>query len=115
MLAKDVPVSYAKGALGIAFPESETGVSAIIFCDRIERLKQTSETDGSTVLGLSIAHEIGHVLLRSSLHGKVGIMKSPWTRADLQCAEARLAAFTHAENAAIRQHSTRTTHTESLP
>jgi hypothetical protein len=104
VLSENVPVHYVEGALGIAFPESETGVSAMVFYDRIERLTKAYETDGTTVLGFAIAHEIGHVLLRSSGHGNFGIMKSPWTRADLQCAQARLATFTHAEHDAIWQH-----------
>src|SRR5947209_6026135 len=114
LLAKDVPVGYAHGALGIAFPDSETGVTAMVFYERIEHLEHTQTIDGPTVLGLAIAHEIGHVLLRSSVHAKFGIMKSPWSRADLECAEARLAAFTHSECDAIRQQFTRTTRTESL-
>jgi hypothetical protein len=81
ILVKNIPVRYAGSAFGIARPPRvKQGVSAIVFYDRIEQLKPTQETDGPTVLGFAIAHEIGHVLLRSSVHGSVGIMKSPWTR-----------------------------------
>ena len=110
VLAKSVPVSYAPGALGIAFPSSDTGVSAIVFYDRINKFTLTQQADGPTVLGLAIAHEIGHMLLRSSAHSEFGIMKSLWTRSDLQCAEARLARFTRAERDTIRTQPTRARH-----
>lgn len=55
-----------------------------------------------------MAHEIGHVLLRSASHSQAGIMKSPWTKADLQHAAARLSEFTALQRSAIRgyEHST---------
>jgi hypothetical protein len=101
LLAKQVPSGYARGALGIAFPQSEAGVSAMVFCDRVDRTPH--EIDGPTLLGLAIAHEIGHVLLNTSAHGNAGIMKSPWLRADVEQAEARLAMFTRSERNTIRQ------------
>jgi hypothetical protein len=101
LLAKQVPPEYVRGALGIAFPQSEAGVSAMVFCDRVDRTRH--EIDGPTLLGLAIAHEIGHVLLNTSAHGNSGIMKSPWLRADVEQAEARLAMFTRSERNTIRQ------------
>ena len=101
LLAKQVPPEYARGALGIAFPQSEAGVSAMVFCDRVDRTPH--EIDGPTLLGLAIAHEIGHVLLNTSAHGNAGIMKSPWLRADVEQAEARLAMFTRSERNTIRK------------
>jgi hypothetical protein len=101
VLAKQVPPEYVPGALGIAFPQSEAGVSGMVFCDRVDRTPH--EIDGPTLLGLAIAHEIGHVLLNTSAHGNAGIMKSPWLRADVEQAEARLAMFTRSERNTIRQ------------
>jgi hypothetical protein len=98
----NVPAGYLPGALGRAFPESQIGINAMIFYHRVERLKQTEEMDLTTVLGLAMAHEIGHVLLRSSAHSQGGIMKSPWTKTDLQHAAARLSKFTASEREAIR-------------
>jgi hypothetical protein len=98
----NVPAGYLPGALGRAFPESQIGVNAMIFYDRVERLKQTDEMDLTTVLGLAMAHEIGHVLLRSSAHSQGGIMKSPWTKTDLQHAAVRLSKFTALQREAIR-------------
>jgi hypothetical protein len=98
----NVPAGYLPGALGRAFPESQIGVNAMIFYDRVERLKQTDEMDLTTVLGLAMAHEIGHVLLRSSAHSQGGIMKSPWTKTDVQHAAVRLSKFTALQREAIR-------------
>ena len=98
----DAPAGYLPGALGRALPESQIGVNAMIFYDRVERLKQTDDMDLTTVLGLAMAHEIGHVLLRSSAHSQGGIMKSPWTKTDLQHAAARLSKFTESEREAVR-------------
>jgi hypothetical protein len=101
VLAKQVPPGHARGALGIAFPQSEAGVNAMVFSDQVDRTRH--EIDGPTLLGLAIAHEIGHVLLNTSAHGNAGIMKSAWLRADLEQAEARLAMFTRSERNTIRQ------------
>jgi hypothetical protein len=102
IVAGNVPAGYLPGALGRAFPESQIGVNAMIFYDRVERLKQTDEMDLTTVLGLAMAHEIGHVLLRSSAHSQGGIMKSPWTKTDVQHAAVRLSKFTALQREAIR-------------
>ena len=101
VLIRDVPADYLKGALGRAFPEAQTGINAMIFYDRIERLKQSDEIDTSAVLGLALAHEIGHVLLQSVAHSQAGIMKSPWTKADIQHAAARLSEFDALERGMI--------------
>jgi hypothetical protein len=102
IVVRGVPSGYLAGALGRAFPEALTGVNGMIFYDRIEHLKQSDEIDAGTVLGLAMAHEIGHVLLRSVSHSQAGIMKSPWTKADLQHATARLSEFTALQRSAIR-------------
>jgi hypothetical protein len=101
-VVRGVAADYLQGALGGAFPDAQTGVNAMIFYDRVERLKQSNEIDMGTVLGLAMTHEIGHVLLRSSAHSQGGIMKSPWTKTDLQHAAARLSNFTALEREAIR-------------
>ena len=51
--------------------------------------------------GLALAHEIGHVLLQSVAHSQAGIMKSPWTKADIQHAAARLSEFDALERGMI--------------
>jgi hypothetical protein len=40
-------------------------------------------TDGRRVLGLSIAHEIGHLLLNTTEHAKAGLMRADWSRNEL--------------------------------
>lgn len=102
-LVRGVPESYSRGALGRAFPEAQTGVNAMIFYDRIERLRHSDEIDVGTVLGLAIVHEIGHVLLGSAGHSQAGIMKSPWTPGDVEHAAARLSEFSTFERHAIRE------------
>jgi hypothetical protein len=67
--------------------------------------EELDEIDTGTVLGLAMAREIGHVLLRSVGHSQAGIMKSPWTKADIQHAAARLSEFTALESRAKRQHA----------
>jgi hypothetical protein len=104
-VVRGVAADYLQGALGGAFPEAQTGVNAIIFYDRVECLKQSDEIDIGILLGLAMAHEIGHVLLRSAAHSQAGIMKSPWTKADIQHAAARLGEFTAFERSKLRQRA----------
>jgi|SRR5579863_7989930 len=66
-----------------------------VFYDRVQQLAQrqvTAQTKGNTVaraggcriLGETIAHEIGHILLNLPDHSKTGIMRGYWDLNDLQ-------------------------------
>jgi hypothetical protein len=67
--------------LGFALPFAQTGVQVSIFYDRVEASSWSFSTDQSVILGYTMAHEIGHVLLRSSEHSPSGLMQSRWNQA----------------------------------
>jgi hypothetical protein len=54
-------------------------------------------------LGYALAHEVGHVLLRSESHGSAGLMRGIWSRADWQCMATVGLWFTMDEASAMRR------------
>jgi hypothetical protein len=94
VIVPGVPVDYLPGALGFALPDAEIGVNAMVFCDRIERFRESSKIDLPTLLGHAMAHEIGHVLLGTTEHSTDGIMKARWSHADFQVAGLKVLKFT---------------------
>ncbi len=46
------------------------------------------------VLGLAVAHEIGHLLLGTNRHSNSGLMRAPWLSKDLQSGEWEEFTFT---------------------
>jgi hypothetical protein len=63
---------------GFALPSSKNGGSGIInvFFDRLEQIVQGSKGTAplELLLGITVAHEIGHLLLPGSPHSRSGIM-----------------------------------------
>lgn len=106
VIASGVPADYLPGALGYALPDAEIGVSAMIFCDRIERFQESGEIDLPTLLGHAMAHEIGHVLLGTTEHSPAGIMKARWSQADFQVAGLRFLNFTALQRAEVLRRRT---------
>jgi hypothetical protein len=87
------PVTGFTGALGFALPFAQAGSHVSIFYDRIESLARTGNAASYVILGHAMAHEIGHVLLRSAEHSNVGLMQGRWDRATLRLASSGLLAF----------------------
>jgi hypothetical protein len=54
------------------------------------------------ILGHAVAHEIGHVLLRRESHSSGGLMRSVWSRSDLQKMSAGNLGFTGEEARRLR-------------
>jgi hypothetical protein len=97
------PSSLPKSELAFSLPSVHTGTDITIFYDRVKRVSEDVEIDSASVLGLVMAHEIGHMLLRSKKHSPTGIMKSPWTKSDVQHWPALLGEFTSLERSIMRQ------------
>jgi len=66
---------YKPGALASALPFGRSGVRITVFYDRVELHPETVSTP--IMLGHTLAHEIGHVLLRNNAHTNTGLMR-PW-------------------------------------
>ena len=79
---------------------------AYVMIERVERFARTSRTWGhglSITLGLTIAHEMGHLLLKSTSHAVAGLMSAIWGLADAQLAASGRLLFTPREAELIRK------------
>ncbi len=63
---------------------TQAGSLATIYLDRVKWLAAASTADLAALLGRAIAHEIGHLLLGTTRHGRLGVMRAIWTRDSLR-------------------------------
>jgi hypothetical protein len=77
--------SGSSPALGVAVIDAPAGIGtlATIFIDRLEPVARRSGADATLLLARTIAHEVGHLLLRTSDHGTSGLMRATWTDTEL--------------------------------
>jgi hypothetical protein len=52
---------------------------ATVFADRIEAMAGRTQSDPGTLLGHVMAHEIGHLLMGTSRHSPIGLMRDRWS------------------------------------
>ena len=76
------PSGLPPQALGFSLPCAEQGMQVTLFADRVETVSQVTHASFYRVLAHALAHELGHVLLRSTLHEETGLMKAVWTERD---------------------------------
>jgi hypothetical protein len=79
------------------------GSIANISLDRASELMPYIAGPRSYVLGLVVAHEIGHLLLQTRGHSPVGIMHFPWSPKQLGLANRNFLVFTAKEAGAMRE------------
>lgn len=97
------PRGFSPQALGYALPCAERGIQVTIYADRIETVSLTTLAGFYRVLGHALAHELGHVLLRSQAHDDSGLMKGVWAKSDWQRAAVSLLQFTPGQARAMRE------------
>jgi hypothetical protein len=90
--------------LGHALINSQTrsGELATVFVDRTRRLAGDLAIDHRVLLGRTIAHELGHLLLATATHGNAGLMREIWSRDELLGARRNDWVFDPHDAAAIR-------------
>jgi len=89
------PGGVAETVLGIAAPLALTGLNARVYNQHIREAAFRHNRPYAVVLAYAIAHEIGHVLLRSSVHEQWGLMSSVWREREFaQMADAPVMFFT---------------------
>jgi len=71
--------------LGVAVldPVTLTGQMATVFQEPVQRLASRTGVDPAKLLGRAIAHEIGHLLLRTKSHSATGLMREVWSLEEL--------------------------------
>ena len=75
---------------------------ATVYVDRAESVARGAGIDPRRVLGLAIAHEIGHVLLNSNSHAPSGLMRADWSRTELRRQDPAAWRFLETEAAQVR-------------
>jgi hypothetical protein len=64
-------------------PTTRTGAMATVFHDRVDSVARRTGVELSELLGRTLAHEIGHLVLRAPGHSGAGLMRAVWTDAEL--------------------------------
>jgi hypothetical protein len=72
-------------ALGFSVvdPSAGTGTLATIYINRVEFSARHAGADLAVLLGRAIAHEVGHLILRTNAHAEHGLMRAIWTDQEL--------------------------------
>lgn len=79
------------------------GILAYVFWRRVERASQKFTAAQHTLLGVVIAHELGHMLLPNQSHAKRGLMEDPWNSGHFRSASAGLLHFADESGELIRR------------
>ena len=75
---------------------------ATVYVDRARSVAKGASIDTRRVLGLAMAHEIGHVLLNSNSHAPSGLMRADWSRHELRRQDPAAWTFADADAARVR-------------
>jgi hypothetical protein len=78
-----------------------------VYVDRVESVARVAGIDARRVLGLAIAHEVGHVLLNSNRHSATGLMRADWSGNDLRRRDEAAWQFLESEAAHLRSAALR--------
>jgi hypothetical protein len=75
-----------QNALGYSIiPDTHEPASmAYVSYPRIQKLSASTSASAEDLLGLAVAHEIGHLLFGSNQHANQGIMRAKWRLRDLE-------------------------------
>lgn len=80
------PPGIPSEVLGYSFvePQTSTGVLATVLADRVTRKALRVPIRFDVLLGRTLAHELGHLLLGTTDHTRTGLMQSNWSNTDLR-------------------------------
>jgi hypothetical protein len=78
-IIKASPRNLCRSVLGMSSPFADFGLNVCVFDDHVREAARSHGESFETVLSFAMAHEIGHVLLRSAAHTSWGIMARVWT------------------------------------
>jgi hypothetical protein len=94
--------------LGDAFidPRQSGNALATVYADQVADVARRGNIDYGALLGHTIAHEIGHLLLGSTTHGASGLMREIWSQKEMRSHRGDDWALLPVEAASIRQRLT---------
>jgi hypothetical protein len=107
ILSSPATNDFRDDTLGIAMPLLGSRDHAGVFLSRVRQTaaRNAGIIDVSELLGYAMAHEIGHLLLHSSVHSSDGLMRANLRPADLKKAAQRQLKFTPEQGEAIRRNT----------
>jgi hypothetical protein len=82
--------------------ESGSGVYSNVYYNNLAANPEHTQLPDADMLGLVIAHEVGHLLLGSNSHSSSGLMQARWNASALQAAIHNTLLFAPAQSAALR-------------
>jgi hypothetical protein len=88
--------------MGVALAADERRAVLSLFFDAVSDVAAQYGSSVADVLGLALAHEMGHVLLPPPSHSDAGIMQPSWEGDDLRHAIQGDAAFTEEQALVMR-------------
>jgi hypothetical protein len=93
------------GELGVALIPAGGGFGsrASVFQDKIRDYCERWQASQGLLLGHTIAHEMGHLLLGANSHSGGGIMRAPWNRRTLEMAGVGTLLFSDEEGKRMRR------------
>lgn len=107
------PESDWRRALGYSVidPVAGTGTLATVYINRVEDSARHAGADVALLLGRAIAHEVGHLILRTNEHGEQGLMRAIWTEQEMARNNPSDWVFASADRRQIRTTLQRATST----
>ena len=103
-IVRSADPAYPPEVLGRALPWAQSGAHVTLFLHHIEYARQEHSIELSTLAAYALAHEVGHILLRSdpAPHSPQGLMRAEWGFAEYQRISHGALKFTQREAAAMR-------------
>ena len=97
--------SSARGSLGFSAVDvvQHAGTLATVYVDRVDELAAQAGVDRGDLLGLVIAHEIGHLILGTVEHSPFGLMRATWKAGELSRALPLDWVFSGSQGAEMRR------------
>ena len=105
IMSGDAPIVDRITSLGFSLVNRENAHTAwlsSVFADRVVTLAAQAGIPPALLLGRAIAHEIGHLLIGSTDHARLGLMRAFWSHRELMQTNGPEWAFLEKETRAIR-------------
>ena len=75
---QQVPLGFS-----VVDPVVGAGAIAMVFLDRVVGLAHRTGVEPGRLLGRTIAHEVGHLILGTTEHSRSGLMREVWTEEEI--------------------------------
>jgi hypothetical protein len=106
IISQEMSVALARSELSLGLAilpgASRRGDIGYVFYHRVEELAQGEGVSPGLILGHALAHEIGHLLLNSSEHPRVGVMQAEWLGPQMQLLREGRLLFTSEQSRRMR-------------